>query len=146
MRSASGTRGRPVCPPPTSRGPPEAMSAPARERPGGELGPAFAAVRVRLGLVLLLFVLAGVGWWWTAGRMHGMDGGPWTGLGALGWFVGVWAAMMAAVRVPPVAPTVARYSSMTKGRSPLAPVVFACGYLVAWAAVGLAVFAVADAA
>jgi predicted metal-binding membrane protein len=53
--------------------------------------------------------------------------------------------MMAAMMLPSVAPTVALYSTMTKGRSTLA-VVFACGYLVAWAAVGLVVFAVADAA
>ena len=41
------------------------------------LRPAFAAVRARLGLVLVLFALAGVGWWWTARQMAGMDDGPW---------------------------------------------------------------------
>jgi len=118
------------------------MSAPARERPGGELGPAFAAVRVRLGLVLLLFVLAGVGWWWTAERMRGMDGGPWTGLGTLGWFLGVWLVMMAAMMFPSVAPTVALYSRMTRTRSPFQPLVFAVGYLTTWAAAGLLAFGI----
>ena len=31
------------------------------------LGPAFVAMRARLALVVLLFALAGIGWWWTAG-------------------------------------------------------------------------------
>jgi predicted metal-binding membrane protein len=110
------------------------------------LGQTFAAARAQLGLIALLFALAGLGWWWTAGQMDGMDGGPWTGLGALGWFLGVWVVMMAAMMLPSVAPTVALYASMTKGRTPLAAVVFACGYLVAWGAVGLLVFVVAAAA
>jgi len=36
-------------------------------------GPALFAVRMRLGLVLSLFLLAGVGWWWTTDQMRGMD-------------------------------------------------------------------------
>src|SRR6476646_2530323 len=88
---------------------------------GGGLAAAFAAARARLGLVALLFVLAGVGWWWTIGEMRGMDDGPWTGLGTFGWFVGVWVVMMAAMMLPSVSPTVALYSRMTKARSPLAP-------------------------
>ena len=40
-----------------------------------------------------------------------MDGGPWTDLGTLGWFVGVWVVMMAAMMFPSVAPTVALYSA-----------------------------------
>ena len=47
------------------------------------LAPAFAAMRTRLAVVTLLFALAGIGWWWTAGQMRGMDDGPWTGLGVL---------------------------------------------------------------
>ena len=119
------------------------MTAPAQERrAGGDgLAPAFAAVRVRLGLVLALFALAAIGWWWTADRMRGMDDGPWTGLGALGWFLGVWVVMMAAMMFPSVAPTVALYSRMTRQRSPLSPLVFVGGYLVTWAAAGLVAFA-----
>ena len=113
-----------------------------RLHPGGDLGAAFAAVRVRLGLVVTLFVLAGVGWWWTAGQMAGMDGGPWTGLGTLSWFLGVWVVMMAAMMFPSVAPTVALYSRMTRSRSPLAPVVFTGGYLATWAVAGLVAFGI----
>jgi predicted metal-binding membrane protein len=118
------------------------MSAPtqARDVGGSGLAPALAAVRLRLGLVAVLFVLAGIGWWWTVDRMRGMDDGPWTGLGALGWFLGVWVVMMAAMMFPSVAPTVALYSRMTRQRSPLMPLSFAAGYLVTWAGAGLFAF------
>ena len=99
------------------------MSAPAQER-----SPAAAVSRRRSprfasgsGWSPLLFALAGVGWWWTADQMRGMDDGPWTGLGTFGWFLGVWVVMMAAMMFPSVAPTVALYSRMTRQRSPLSP-------------------------
>jgi predicted metal-binding membrane protein len=109
------------------------------------LGPAFAAARTRLGLVALLFALAAAGWWWTVGEMQGMDRGPWTDLGTLAWFVGVWVVMMAAMMFPSVAPTVALYPRMTKSRSPIAPLLFTSGYLVAWTSVGVFAFVVATA-
>jgi predicted metal-binding membrane protein len=110
---------------------------------GGGLAPAFAAVRVRLGLVAALFALAGVGWWWTSQRMRGMDEGPWTGLGTLGWFLGVWVVMMAAMMFPSVAPTVALYARLTRRRSAVSPFLFAAGYLLTWAGAGLCAYAVA---
>ena len=115
--------------------------APARPTPDRGLAPAFAAVRARVGLVAVLFALAGVGWWWTARQMQGMDEGPWTGPGALGWFVGVWVVMMAAMMFPSVAPTVALYSRMTRQRSALSPLLFTGGYLVTWTGAGLVAFA-----
>jgi predicted metal-binding membrane protein len=78
-------------------------------RPGG-LAPAFAAARSQIGLVAALFGVAGLGWWWTVDRMQGMDNGPWTSLGTLGWFLGIWVVMMAAMMLPSVAPTMALYS------------------------------------
>lgn len=120
------------------------MSVTTHDRgPGSGLAPAFAAARARLGLVTVLFVLAAVGWWWTAREMRGMDQGPWTSLGMLGWFLGVWVVMMAAMMFPSVAPTVALYSRMTRQRSPLSPLLFAAGYLVTWAAAGLLAFTLA---
>ena len=107
------------------------------------LAPALAAARARLGLVALLFALAGIGWWWTLDRMRGMDDGPWTSLGTPGWFIGVWVVMMAAMMFPSVSPTVALYSRMTKARSTFQPVLFATGYLVTWAAAGALAFAIA---
>ena len=107
------------------------------------LGPAFAAAQVRLGLVAVLFAVAALCWWWTFGLMDGMDDGPWTALGALGWFVGVWVVMMTAMMFPSVAPTAALYSRMTRSRSPVAPLLFTTGYLLAWASVGAIAFGAA---
>jgi predicted metal-binding membrane protein len=56
-------------------------------------------------------------------------------LGTLGWFVGVWVVMMAAMMFPSVAPTVALYARMSKKR--VAPLVFTAGYLVTWTLPGL---------
>jgi predicted metal-binding membrane protein len=111
----------------------------------GGLGPAWAAARARLSLIGLLFVLAGIAWWWTAGRMSGMDNGPGTELGTLGWFIGVWVVMMAAMMFPSVSPTVALYSRMTRSRNAAAPLVFTGGYLISWAVAGLLAFGVSDA-
>jgi predicted metal-binding membrane protein len=110
---------------------------------GAGLRPAVAAVRARIALVALLFGLAIAGWWFTIGQMSGMDDGPWTALGTLGWFVGVWAVMMAAMMFPSVAPTVALYSRMTRTRSPLKPLLFVAGYLATWTLAGLLAFAAA---
>jgi predicted metal-binding membrane protein len=105
-----------------------------------DLAPLLVAMRARLGLVALLFALGGAAWWSTADRMSGMDEGPGTPLGALGWFLGVWVVMMAAMMFPSVAPTVALYARMAKQRWPLAPLVFAFGYLVTWTAAGVVAY------
>jgi predicted metal-binding membrane protein len=114
----------------------------ATPQPGAHegLAPAFSAARTRRGLVVLLFALAATGWWWTAGQMRGMDNGPWTDLGAFGWFLSIWVVMMAAMMFPSIAPTIALYARMTKQRSPLSPLLFAAGYLLTWAAAGMVAF------
>jgi len=121
------------------------MIASAQDRPADQsgLGVAFAAARARLGLVTVLFVLAGIGWWWTIDQMRGMDDGPWTALGTFAWFLGVWVVMMAAMMFPSVAPTVALYSRMARERWELAPLLFALGYLVTWTVAGALAFGVA---
>jgi predicted metal-binding membrane protein len=120
-----------------------ASAAVADGRSGrSELAAAFGAVRVRLGLVVLLFALAAVAWWSTADRMAGMDSGPGTDLGALGWFLGVWVVMMAAMMFPSLAPTVALYSRMTRRRGPGRPLLFTGGYLLVWGTAGLGAYGV----
>jgi predicted metal-binding membrane protein len=116
------------------------VTASAPEIPAGAR-PALTAARARLGLVALLFGVAALGWWSTANRMQGMDAGPWTALGTLGWFVGVWVVMMAAMMFPSLAPTVALYARMATDR--VAPLLFAAGYLLVWGAAGVTAFAVA---
>ncbi len=107
----------------------------------GELAAAFAAVRARAGLVVLLLGLAAVAWWSTVDRMAGMDAGPGTDLGAVGWFVGVWVVMMAAMMFPSLAPTAALYARMTRRRGWSRPLLFAAGYLLVWGAAGLGAYA-----
>src|SRR5690242_6214724 len=107
---------------------------------GSGLSPAFAASRGQIVLVGILFALAAIGWWWTIGQMHGMDAGPWTGLGTFGWFLGVRVVMMAAMMFPSIAPTVALYSRMSRSRLRAAP--FVAGYLGTWAAAGVVAFVI----
>jgi predicted metal-binding membrane protein len=99
---------------------------------------------LQLGLIALLVVLAAVGWALTDDRMQGMDAGPGTDLGGLGWFVGVWVVMMAAMMFPSIWPMVLMYARIQEGRreSSDAPAtgataIFVAGYLVSWAAAGV---------
>jgi predicted metal-binding membrane protein len=103
-------------------------------------GGLWAAVRARLAIVVALFALAALAWWATADRMAGMDAGPGTDLGTLGWFAGIWVVMMAAMMFPSVSPTVALYARMKRERDPAAPFVFVAGYLVVWSAAGVVAF------
>ena len=58
----------------------------------------------QVGLVALLLALAGAGWALTDRRMGGMDAGPGSELGGLGWFAVTWRAMMAAMMLPVCSP------------------------------------------
>src|SRR5262245_18711219 len=110
--------------------------------PSQDLAPAYAAARARLGLVAALFAIAVVGWVWTVREMRGMDAGPWTSLGSLGWFLGVWVVMMAAMMFPSVSPTIALYTKVTKQSSPASPWLFTGGYLLTWAGAGVVAYVV----
>jgi predicted metal-binding membrane protein len=105
-----------------------------------ELREAFGAIRTRLGLVLGLLALAGLAWWSTAERMAGMSAAPGSDLGALGWFVGVWVVMMAAMMFPSLAPTTALYARMTRTRGWSHPLLFTGAYLLVWGGAGVASF------
>ncbi len=105
-----------------------------------ELAEAFCAARARLALVAILLALAALAWWLTAVRMAGMDAGPGTDIGALGWFLGVWVVMMAAMMFPSLAPTVALYARMTRRRGFDHALLFAGGYLLVWGGAGLGAY------
>lgn len=88
-----------------------------------------AAVTVAAGLI-------------TLERMQGMDGGPGADLGSLGWFLGVWTTMMAAMMLPSAAPMVLLFDRVSReqrrrGRASVPTWVFVGGYLACWAGVGL---------
>jgi predicted metal-binding membrane protein len=110
---------------------------------------------IRFGLIGALIVLAVVGWTVTDERMGGMDAGPGTDPGALGWFLGVWVVMMAAMMFPSIAPMVLMHVRIQEGRRQRgqevavgATTLFVAGYLVSWAAagvVGYSIFQLGDA-
>jgi predicted metal-binding membrane protein len=99
------------------------------------------AARKRPEVVVGLLATAGLAWWWTVERMTGMDGGPGTDLGTLGWFIGVWVVMMAAMMLPSLAPAAAVYAALVR-REPSRVLLFAGGYLLVWSAAGVAAYAV----
>ena len=105
-----------------------------------DLAAAFGAVRARVGFVALLLGLAGLAWWSTVDRMAGMDAGPGTDLGGLGWWLGVWVVMMAAMMFPSLAPTTALYARMTRRRGWNRPLLFSVSYLLVWGAAGLVAY------
>src|SRR3954465_5202072 len=94
-----------------------------------------AASRTRIALLL---ALAGAAWLVASARMSGMDMGPGTELGSLGWFAVTWVVMMAAMMLPALGPAVVRQ----RGSSAL----FVAGYLVPWAAPGVVGYAVVEGA
>jgi predicted metal-binding membrane protein len=106
---------------------------------------------LRFGLLGLLLLLALAGWAVTDERMQGMDAGPGSDLGTLGFYLTTWVVMMSAMMFPSIAPMVLMYARMEAGRreqgksAPAgATAVFVGGYLIAWAAAGLLGYAIFD--
>jgi predicted metal-binding membrane protein len=64
--------------------------------------------------------------------MHGMDMGPGTDLGGLGWFALVWLTMMAAMMLPSLVPMALASRGAIR---------FAAGYLLTWLAAGVVAYA-----
>jgi len=89
-----------------------------------------------------------VAWIVTVQRMRGMDAGPGTDLGGLGWYVGIWTTMMAAMMLPSVLPMVVLFSRVSRERArrgfaELVPSwLFVAGYLAVWTAYGLVAYGV----
>ena len=97
--------------------------------------------------VLLLVAVAGVCWAVTVERMRGMDMGPGTDLGGLGWFAVVWVTMMAAMMLPSLSLMAVAYSRAAGGgqaRSIAGTVAFAAGYLLPWAGFGVLAYALVE--
>jgi predicted metal-binding membrane protein len=84
--------------------------------------------------------------------MAGMDAGPGTNLGALGFFLSTWVVMMAAMMLPAVMPMVLAYRAVQHERrghgasaNPGDTGLFLAGYLAVWAAAGLLRYALLEA-
>ena len=101
-----------------------------------------------LPVAAVLLGAALVTWIITLDRMKGMDAGPGTALGGLGWFVGVWVTMMAAMMLPSVLPMVLMFARVSRsrlehGRPGYVPTwIFVSGYLLAWTIYGLLAYGV----
>jgi predicted metal-binding membrane protein len=103
---------------------------------------------VQGALIGSLLAVAAVCWAVTDDRMGGMDAGPGTDLGGLGWFLVVWVTMMAAMMLPSFAPMAVGRARIEQARSrastTVTSIAFAAGYVATWAAIGLAGYAIVE--
>jgi predicted metal-binding membrane protein len=102
---------------------------------------------IQFGLIAALLIFAVIAWTVTDERMNGMDAGPGTELGVLGWFIGIWVVMMAAMMFPSIWPMVLMYarvqeSRQARGRDAPAGAMslFVAGYLLTWGTAGLVAY------
>jgi predicted metal-binding membrane protein len=86
---------------------------------------------------ILLLAAAALAWAVTVERMRGMDAGPGTDLGGLGWYLGIWVTMTAAMMLPSAIPAAAHVARFAR-RNPTA--VFVGGYLAVWTIYGLGAY------
>jgi predicted metal-binding membrane protein len=108
--------------------------------------------RRQLAIAAALLALAGLAWIVTAQRMTGMDAGPWTDPGTLGFFTSTWILMMTAMMLPALTPAALRHADLLRarrapGRSAHtdATALFVAGYLAVWGVFGLVGYAVLEA-
>ena len=73
----------------------------------------------------------------SVARMRGMDAGPGTDLGSLGWYLGIWVTMTAAMMLPSAAPMVWLFATLSRG---IRTWIFVGGYVAAWTAYGLVAY------
>jgi predicted metal-binding membrane protein len=102
------------------------------------------AGRSSVFLVAALIALAVLGWVVTDHRMAGMDAGPGTDPGTLGFYVSSWVVMMAAMMAPSISPMVLVYASIQRrrrqrgaGDRAVSVSLFIAGYFLTWTAFGL---------
>jgi predicted metal-binding membrane protein len=97
--------------------------------------------RAKIALVGMLLSLAAVSWAATDARMAGMDAGPGTDPGTLGFYTTVWVVMMVAMMFPSIVPMVLAYSRVAAGLRIRArsgsTAAFVAGYLLSWTIYGL---------
>jgi predicted metal-binding membrane protein len=112
-----------------------AAQHPAAQRP---------AARFQAGVLASLLGLAVLAWLLTHERMLGMDAGPGTDPGGLGFYVVSWVVMMSAMMFPSIVPMVLAFGFVQRRRRDRGSVdravsswVFVGGYLLAWTAFGL---------
>ncbi len=107
----------------------------------------WSSARVQAGLLASLLAAAIVAWIFTRSRMLGMDAGPGTDPGSLGFYVVSWVVMMSAMMFPSVAPMVLTFAFVQRRRRARGAVegvvsswLFVAGYLITWTVFGLAAY------
>jgi predicted metal-binding membrane protein len=98
-----------------------------------------------IAVTIAVIAVVMVSWTVSYVRMQGMDMGPGTDPGDVGWFLGLWVTMMAAMMLPSVAPMVLVFSRISRERArrqqAFVPTwIFVSGYLIVWTAYGLVAF------
>jgi predicted metal-binding membrane protein len=110
---------------------------------------ASSVVDGRAAAIATLLVLAGIAWLASGIRMAGMDSGPGSDPGSLGFFSSTWVVMMAAMMLPSIAPALLAHREHQRrasgGRETWASTRFVIGYLAVWGLAGLAGYAVLEA-
>jgi predicted metal-binding membrane protein len=103
--------------------------------------------RVRFALIGALIGLALLAWVWVDQRMAGMDAGPGTDPGTLGFYVVSWVVMMAAMMLPSITPMVLVFARVQRRRiergaadQAISTAFFVTGYLAVWTVVGLVAY------
>jgi predicted metal-binding membrane protein len=91
----------------------------------------------RTRTTILLVAGAAVAWVVTVERMRGMDAGPGTDLGGLGWYLGIWLTMTAAMMLPSAVPAAGNVAQLAR-RNTAVP--FVALYLAVWTGYGLAAY------
>ena len=109
----------------------------APERSHFRFSPVTVAILV-LGAALVTWIL-------TYDSMRGMDAGPGTDLGGLGWFTGIWVTMMAAMMLPSAAPMMLLFHRVSserakRGQTSVPVWLFCLSYLAVWTLYGLAAY------
>jgi predicted metal-binding membrane protein len=95
------------------------------------------ALVARARAAILLVAGAAVAWVVTVERMRGMDAGPGTNLGGLGWYLGIWVTMTAAMMLPSAVPTAGHVARLARRNT---TVLFVAAYLAVWSGYGLAAY------
>jgi predicted metal-binding membrane protein len=111
------------------------VQRPAEQQPGA---------RFQVGVLASLLALAALAWLLTHERMLGMDAGPGTDPGSLGFYVVSWIVMMSAMMFPSILPMVLAFGFVQRRRRDrgaadraVSSSVFVAGYLLTWTAFGL---------
>ena len=103
--------------------------------------------RLRASVLVSLLGLTAIAWLLTRERMLGMDAGPGSDPGTLGFYVVSWVLMMGAMMFPSIAPMVLTFAYVQRRRrdrgalaGAVSTWVFVAGYILTWTAVGLVAY------